>query len=100
MKRSVAIVGPTPAFLEWSIAQECRLRDLDVEQPVDLPSQTFRQLRSVRELGVGRVEGRVFEGTCVHADVLVQLNDSIEDCLLYTSPSPRDATLSRMPSSA
>ena len=25
---------------------------------------------------------------------------SINDCLLYTSPSPRDATLSRMPSSA
>ena len=24
----------------------------------------------------------------------------VEDCLLYTSPSPRDATLSRMPSSA
>ena len=24
----------------------------------------------------------------------------IKDCLLYTSPSPRDATLSRMPSSA
>ena len=29
-------------------------------------------------------------------DVEAQLND----CLLYTSPSPRDATLSRMPSSA
>ena len=27
------------------------------------------------------------------------LNDD-KDCLLYTSPSPRDATLSRMPSSA
>ena len=25
---------------------------------------------------------------------------SFESCLLYTSPSPRDATLSRMPSSA
>ena len=25
---------------------------------------------------------------------------SLDDCLLYTSPSPRDATLSRMPSSA
>ena len=24
----------------------------------------------------------------------------LENCLLYTSPSPRDATLSRMPSSA
>ena len=27
-------------------------------------------------------------------------NTLIETCLLYTSPSPRDATLSRMPSSA
>ena len=26
--------------------------------------------------------------------------DMPKDCLLYTSPSPRDATLSRMPSSA
>ena len=26
--------------------------------------------------------------------------DDVENCLLYTSPSPRDATLSRMPSSA
>ena len=26
--------------------------------------------------------------------------DQVKDCLLYTSPSPRDATLSRMPSSA
>ena len=26
--------------------------------------------------------------------------DSVQICLLYTSPSPRDATLSRMPSSA
>ena len=28
------------------------------------------------------------------------LNGQIQHCLLYTSPSPRDATLSRMPSSA
>ena len=28
------------------------------------------------------------------------LRDKVENCLLYTSPSPRDATLSRMPSSA
>ena len=27
-------------------------------------------------------------------------SDEKETCLLYTSPSPRDATLSRMPSSA
>ena len=35
--------------------------------------------------------------------VIVGQNEVIEQvmiCLLYTSPSPRDATLSRMPSSA
>ena len=29
-----------------------------------------------------------------------QVKEHITDCLLYTSPRPRDATLSRMPSSA
>ena len=33
-----------------------------------------------------------------HLDV--DTNDEDDACLLYTSPSPRDATLSRMPSSA
>ena len=37
--------------------------------------------------------GRVFVGA------MLVLAD-IQGCLLYTSPSPRDATLSRMPSSA
>ena len=32
--------------------------------------------------------------------VKVKLSNASEFCLLYTSPSPRDATLSRMPSSA
>ena len=36
------------------------------------------------------------EKICDYED---QIMDSIA-CLLYTSPSPRDATLSRMPSSA
>ena len=31
---------------------------------------------------------------------LLAVAEQYEDCLLYTSPSPRDATLSRMPSSA
>ena len=33
-------------------------------------------------------------------DHLVQFIEQGGACLLYTSPSPRDATLSRMPSSA
>ena len=34
-------------------------------------------------------------GWCIKLD-----NEVFSNCLLYTSPSPRDATLSRMPSSA
>ena len=33
-------------------------------------------------------------------DKISQLKEHMSNCLLYTSPSPRDATLSRMPSSA
>ena len=33
-------------------------------------------------------------------DEMDKLADLLKNCLLYTSPSPRDATLSRMPSSA
>ena len=35
-----------------------------------------------------------------HGKKLIAVHAGLEDCLLYTSPSPRDATLSRMPSSA
>ena len=33
-------------------------------------------------------------------ELLKYCNESIDNCLLYTSPSPRDRTRSRMPSSA
>ena len=33
-------------------------------------------------------------------DQIKKINVSINGCLLYTSPSPRDKTVSRMPSSA
>ena len=58
------------------------------------------------------VENKVFEILKNYQDLFlidlkVNLNNNIKliidgdnGCLLYTSPSPRDATLSRMPSSA
>ena len=40
-------------------------------------------------------------GACPEVlDAILKANDGDRTCLLYTSPSPRDATLSRMPSSA
>ena len=45
---------------------------------------------------------QIYKAGCEHIFLVtgggaMHLNDA---CLLYTSPSPRDATLSRMPSSA
>ena len=45
------------------------------------------------EAALGRLAGALRVARGVEVEVLVA-------CLLYTSPSPRDATLSRMPSSA
>ena len=42
-------------------------------------------------------EGRFETNTGRHAD---RYNEWVQNCLLYTSPSPRDRTRSRMPSSA
>ena len=43
---------------------------------------------------------REFFGSSQLSQFMDQTNPLSEICLLYTSPSPRDATLSRMPSSA
>lgn len=64
MKRSVAVLGPTPQFLRWSIDHPCKLR---VGGDTTSPDATFRQLRGVREFSNGLVEDRVFENICIHA---------------------------------
>ena len=50
------------------------------------------------------LQGHLFDQSLINQalDIIERLVDErlVEDCLLYTSPSPRDATLSRMPSSA
>ena len=57
---------------------------------------------------LGRIEMQIGELLRLGEGSVVRLNRSVgepvdlisQGCLLYTSPSPRDATLSRMPSSA
>ena len=44
----------------------------------------------------GQAEMAKLEASSADANLITEF----EGCLLYTSPSPRDATLSRMPSSA
>ena len=55
----------------------------------DVGCQIVRKIRKVRKDWVGKFDSLRFSDS-----------RTVKDCLLYTSPSPRDATLSRMPSSA
>ena len=77
------------------------------------------QTNSQRDAVIGGVAGAIIGGVAGHQNdetpegiaiggvagaiaghVLGKAKDRNIHCLLYTSPSPRDATLSRMPSSA
>ena len=70
-------------------------QNLDKILIIDFGSQ-FTQLiaRRIRELGI-------FSEIVSHKKIRTSgINQSVKGCLLYTSPSPRDAIPSRMPSSA
>ena len=73
---------------------------------VELRKNLWENIRSLRRLGVTIILTTHYlqeaEELCdrvgiIHKGNLIALDTT---CLLYTSPSPRDATLSRMPSSA
>ena len=94
-KDSIAIIPAAPVKL--------RSRDTDYRyrQDSDFHYLTgFDEPGSVVVLMLGRRAGEylIF---CRERDELMETwNGRRLGCLLYTSPSPRDATLSRMPSSA
>ena len=66
-------------------------RILGINEPKKKKRQAYR--RSYTGANTGRLFAD-FVTTSTSADA------EIKDCLLYTSPSPRDRTRSRMPSSA
>ena len=49
-----------------------------------------------------KIDGTIFDDKITEGNLQILVNkvDAIKICLLYTSPSPRDRTRSRMPSSA
>lgn len=59
MKRQVAITGPTPEFLRWSVRQSCPLRDSLEPGSIDA---TEKQLRAVRVAGLAISREQVYDG--------------------------------------
>ena len=77
-----------------SVLKKLGVRPAEVLRPRDA---------AYRELGLSGSESddRLIELMAEHPTLLQRpIGVKGKSCLLYTSPSPRDATLSRMPSSA
>ena len=89
--------------LELQTGQGQRLAKGKVDLEVRLEQKAWL-LFSQGEQPVARVEGKVLEGEAQDLPGAVPLLGTVflqsSACLLYTSPSPRDGLLSRMPSSA
>ena len=67
--------------------------NVDVKAPLQFQISALDSNNYVGVIGIGRIK----KGIVKPNDQVVIIN---RDCLLYTSPSPRDRTRSRMPSSA
>ena len=78
-QNSIASEGPTTVCLQITNRGDLALVNLDLDDPL---------------LGLALEELVVLDGD------IERLSPGASTCLLYTSPSPRDGLLSRMPSSA
>ena len=104
-KSNASVVGVTLSEEQIAYAQQRKVRE-----KLDKVEYRLQDYRNVNEKYDRIVSVGMFEhvGTAHYQEffnkVYDLLNDSgvalIHTCLLYTSPSPRDGLLSRMPSSA
>ena len=74
----------------------------EVQQVVELPTAAIgSQIDAViSDIGTDVVKTGMLSSSAIIEMVVAKLKEHEIDCLLYTSPSPRDGLLSRMPSSA
>ena len=95
-------VAVEPPELETRVAILMKKADqAKVELPHDAAFFIAQRIRSnVRELE-GALKRVIAHSHFMGRDITIELiRESLKDCLLYTSPSPRDQRGSRMPSSA
>ena len=94
MLRDFATVLSDPEYVKWQVSGGLRPR-ADVQRAVNAAAASA-------DAGPDAFQASLSPGN-FHQNLRensVDGREQRERCLLYTSPSPRDATLSRMPSSA
>ena len=102
--RLVHVVGTRPNLVKMApVIGALRERFPDWPAAIVHTGQHYDRLMSeifLEELGVPEPDHVLGIGSGSHAEQVARVLERLEPCLLYTSPSPRDGLLSRMPSSA
>ena len=86
------------ASLLASAAQAYTLEEFQFDSPIQ--ERQFRELTGKLRCLVCQNESLAASQSDLAQDLRKEVYGMMKACLLYTSPSPRDATLSRMPSSS
>ena len=60
----------------------------------------MNDIKKIHLIGIGGAGMSGIAEILINLDYEISGSDLVDTCLLYTSPSPRDRTRSRMPSSA
>ena len=70
--------------------------------PESITNQIFQCSQSLKSYKISNIKIPDLDkfGVFSFGETSLEIIDGFKDCLLYTSPSPRDGLLSRMPSSA
>ena len=115
MSRPITTFSISLALSFFLMVQACNSSEVTLEKTMEITPNTSKEKTLLAvfahpddESTVGPVLAKyVREGATVHLVIATDGRLGVNDfngmeagCLLYTSPSPRDATLSRMPSSA
>ena len=101
----VAVILPTSVHSEGPLTfhgLQSNLYTYNANQNLLLPARMLSGMESSAPLRRQKdlLEIRSKREKTVHSSVQTTRKEDIGTCLLYTSPSPRDGLLSRMPSSA
>ena len=85
-----------PSFIALSISWEA-ISDWDMDQKIEQDKTILLFLPKDKNKGIVLRNKGYTESVISSSEYLIDEN---KNCLLYTSPSPRDLVISRMPSSA
>ena len=88
----------TFSFVLVSLNLLCATNDRMIEEEDDLEDDLDDEFKLERSDEEDEVMGSGEDDVEEHSEELEE--EEVESCLLYTSPSPRDLSTSRMPSSA